>query len=92
MATLVRMCNSDEKSGVSIIDFLRFCELSGRTLFILLSSHISRSRAIYLACTELTRQGDKIAADCFLYYNHFSLLWNEYFFTSRFQHFVAVIE
>lgn len=38
MATLVRhACDSDEKSGVSIIDFLRFCELSGRALFTPLS-------------------------------------------------------
>jgi len=37
MATLVRhACDSDEKSGVLIIDFLRFCELSGRALLTLL--------------------------------------------------------
>jgi len=76
MATLVKhTCDNDEKIGVSIIDFPRFCELSGSAHFSHFSPlcvpHVSRSRAIYLACAKLTRQetGRMAAIDDSLYRN-----------------------
>jgi len=84
-------CGNDEKIGVSIIDFPRFCELSGSAHFSHFSPlcvpHVSRSRAIYLACAKLTRQGtgrmaaidDSLYRDRIFVYPIFLLFFADFF-------------
>lgn len=100
-ATLVRhACDDDERNGgYRLSIFYAFVNCLGAHfshLCLLCIPHVSRFRAIYLACAELTRQGTdwQPSTDNFLYrdriYRVFSLEMS--FYCNRIRHFIAAME